>query len=79
MFGGLNLWSGGDPHLELHKNFSRELANRNIEQYGDAVSLHAYPWSETIEATLWQRYDEALAYYRELFDLEFWVTEQDII
>ena len=75
LFGGLNLWSGGDSHLELDKNFSSELAYRNIEQYGDVVSLHAYPWSETIESSLWQRYDESLAYYRELLNLEFWVTE----
>ena len=75
LFGGLNLWSGGDSHLELDKNFAKELANRNIEQYGDVVSLHAYSWSDTVESTLWQRYGESLVYYRELFDLEFWVTE----
>ena len=75
LFGGLNLWSGTDPHLELDKNFSSKLANRNIEQYGDVVSLHAYPWSNVTESELWQRYGESLVYYRELFDLEFWVTE----
>ena len=75
LFGGLNLWSGGDSHLELDKNFSNKLANRNIEQYGDVISLHAYPWSNTVESTLWQKYDEALSFYSELFDLEFWVTE----
>ena len=75
LFGGLNLWSGNDPHLELDMNFSSELADKNIAQYGDAISVHAYPWSKTGETTVWQRYDEALAYYSELFALEIWVTE----
>ena len=75
LFGGLNLWSGNDPNLELDMNFSRELAERNIEQYGDAVSVHAYPWGEEVESWVWQRYDEALSYYHESFTLEFWVTE----
>ncbi len=75
LFGGLNLWSGGEYNLALDKEFAQELAVLNIEQYGDAVSIHAYPWSAKIEPTVWQRYDEALDYYRDLFTLEFWVTE----
>jgi hypothetical protein len=75
LFGGLNLWSGDDPNLELDEDFAQQLTNMDIEQYGDAVSVHAYPWSTKIESTVWQKYDEALAYYRELFTLEFWVTE----
>jgi hypothetical protein len=75
LFGGLNLWSGNAPHLELDMNFSNELADKNIAQYGDAISVHAYPWLTPVEPTVWQRYDEALAYYRELFALEVWVTE----
>jgi hypothetical protein len=42
LFGGLNLWSGGDQHLELDKNFSKQLATTNITQYGDVLSVHAY-------------------------------------
>jgi hypothetical protein len=75
LFGGLNLWSGDDPNLELDKEFAQELAVLNIEQYGDTVSVHAYPWSTKIEPTVWQKYDETLDYYRKLFTLEFWVTE----
>jgi hypothetical protein len=75
LLGGLNLWSDNDPQLKLDKDFAQQLANMGIEQYGDTVSVHAYPWSTKIESTIWQRYDEVLAYYRELFTLEFWVTE----
>jgi hypothetical protein len=75
LFGGLNLWSGNDPHRELDMNFSSELADKNITRYGDAISVHAYPWSTTVEPTVWHSYNETLAYYRELFALEVWVTE----
>jgi hypothetical protein len=74
LFGGLNLWSGDDVHLALDKEFARQLAAMNITQYGDAISLHAYTWSK-VNSTVWQRYDETLAYYRELFPLEIWATE----
>jgi hypothetical protein len=51
----------------------------NIEQYGDAISVHAYPWMKHVESWLWEKYDESLTYYRELFtsnkSLEIWVTE----
>jgi hypothetical protein len=75
LFGGLNLWSGNDPHLELDKDFAQHLTNKGIEQYGDAISIHAYPWSTKIEPTVLQKYNETIAYYRELFTLEFWLTE----
>ena len=77
LFGGLNLYSGGDDHLSLDMNFSRELASKNIEQYGDAISVHAYPWGQ-VEPRVWESYTESLAYYRGLFtnkSLEIWVTE----
>jgi len=78
LFGGLNLWSGGDPNLALDKEFARQLAAMNIEQYGDAISVHAYPWMNQTEPWVWDRYNESLAYYRGLFtnkSLEIWVTE----
>ena len=75
LFGGLNLWSGTESYLELDKEFAQQLVNMGIEQYGDAISIHAYPWMEKIEQWLWEKYNEALAYYSELFTLELWVTE----
>ena len=78
LFGGLNLWSGNDPHLELDKDFSCQLAAMNIEQYGDAISVHAYPWMGQVQPYVWGNYTESLAYYYRLFtnkSLEVWVTE----
>jgi hypothetical protein len=76
LFGGLQLWSGDDVNLALDKEFARQLAAMNIEQYGDAISVHAYPWMEQVESWLWEKYDESLAYYRGLYaPLEIWITE----
>jgi len=76
LFGGLNLWSGSDPHLALDKDFAEQFATMNIEQYGDALSVHAYPWMEKVESWIWEKYSDSLAYYRELYpSLEIWVTE----
>lgn len=75
LFGGLNLWSGDDPHLKLDKDFAQQLANMGIEQYGDALSIHAYPW-EKIKSSIWENYSGSLAYYQELYpSLEIWLTE----
>ena len=78
LFGGLNLYSGGDPNLALDKEFARQLAAANITQYGDAISVHAYPWMNQTETWVWGNYTASLAYYRQLFtnkSLEIWVTE----
>jgi hypothetical protein len=76
LLGGLNLWSGDDPHLGLDKNFAQQLADIGIEQYGDAISVHAYPWNEQIPPLIWEKYSDSLAFYRELYpSLEIWVTE----
>lgn len=76
LFGGLNLWSRDDPNLGLDKNFAQQLADMGIEQYGDAVSVHAYPWMEKVEPLIWEKYSDSLAFYRELYpSLEIWVTE----
>ena len=78
LFGGLNLYSGGERHLTLDKDFAQQLAAKNIEQYGDAISVHAYSWNQT-GPHVWGNYTESLAYYRGLFQsnksLEVWVTE----
>ncbi|MGD0072546.1 MAG: hypothetical protein ABSB71_13420 [Candidatus Bathyarchaeia archaeon] len=79
LFGGLNLYSGSDPNLALDKEFARQLAAMNIEQYGDAISIHAYPWMNQVQPLVWNSYTQSLAYYRALFTsnktLEIWVTE----
>jgi hypothetical protein len=76
LFGGLNLWSGSDPHLALDKDFAEQFATMNIEHYGDALSVHAYPWMKKVESWIWEKYSDSLAYYRELCpSLEIWVTE----
>jgi hypothetical protein len=76
LFGGLNLFSGADPNLEYDKDFAARLAAMGIEQYGDAFSVHAYPWTD--DTSLWscRAYDDALEYYQQLFpSLEVWLTE----
>ena len=76
LLGGLNLWSGDDPNLGLDKNFAQQLADKDIEQYGDAISVHAYPWMEKIEPMIWEKYSDSMAFYRELYpSLEMWLTE----
>jgi hypothetical protein len=78
LFGGLNLYSGENQHLELDKEFARQLVAMNIEQYGNAISVHAYPWMSQVQPRVWDIYSESLAYYRGLFtnkSLEVWVTE----
>ena len=76
LFGGLNLWSGGDPHLDVDKEFAKQLAAKGIQNYGDAISVHAYPWGKYNNISTWENYSESLSYYKMLFpNLEFWVTE----
>jgi hypothetical protein len=76
LLGGLNLWSGDDPHLGLDKNFAQQLAEKDIEQYGDAISVHAYLWMENVEPLIWEKYSDFLTFYRELYpSLEIWLTE----
>jgi len=77
LFGGLNLYSAGEKHLPLDENFSSQLAAKGIEQYGDAISVHAYPWMNKTEPRVWDSYTQSLEYYRGLFtkSLDVWVTE----
>jgi hypothetical protein len=39
LFGGLNLYSGSEIHLDLDENFSSQLVAMGIEQFGDAISF----------------------------------------
>jgi hypothetical protein len=76
LFGGLNLFSGDSPNLRLDKEFAQQLANKNITKYGDAISVHAYPWMDNVEPIVWEKYTESLNYYRDLFgSVDVWVTE----
>jgi hypothetical protein len=76
LFGGLNLWSAGAPNLELDKDFATRLAAMNIEQYGDVLSVHAYPWINVTSSWDFNKFGDALSYYKGLFpSLEMWVTE----
>ena len=78
LFGGLNLYSGDDIHLQLDKNFASQLAAMNIAQYGSAISVHAYSWKGTDTPTqdVWDNYTQSLLYYQSLFlAKEIWLTE----
>ncbi len=75
LFGGLNLWSSNEPNLKLDKEFAQQLNSMGIEKYGDALSVHAYPWG-TVTPSIWESYSASLAYYQELYPfLEIWLTE----
>ena len=81
LLGGVHLWAGGgdDPALNLDRNFSSQAAAKGVFQYGDAISIHAYPWSSQATTASWNGYSESLAFYRGLFpsdkSLEVWITE----
>jgi hypothetical protein len=76
LFGGLNLYSGTSPNLALDEDFAGQLAAKNIEQYGDAISVHAYPWNESNSTVVLQNCTQSLANYSNLFPaLRIWVTE----
>ena len=75
LFGGLNLYSGGDPNLALDMEFATQLAAKGIQQYGDAIAVHAYPWSNETN-DVWNRYNDSLSIYQALFpNKAVWVTE----
>jgi len=76
LFGGLNLYSDGAPNLVLDEDFARQLAAKDIQKFGDAIAVHAYPWSGQVEVKVWQSYTTSLVYYRGLNQsLDVWVTE----
>ncbi|MGE5532902.1 MAG: hypothetical protein ACM3UN_00985 [Bacillota bacterium] len=77
LMGGLNLYSGGDPNLQLDMDFASQLSNTNISQYGDAISVHAYNWvNDSNPSSAWDSYNTSLSFYKDLFpNLSIWVTE----
>ncbi len=77
LLGGLNLFSGGDRHLALDKELASQLAAINVQQYGDAISIHAYPWMNRATQVVWDNYRQSLQFYQNLLNsnLEIWVTE----
>jgi hypothetical protein len=74
LFGGLNLYSGGDQHLSLDMDFASQLDAKGIEQYGNAISVHAYPWGP-VQPQVWESYTKSIADYTAKFHLDVWVTE----
>jgi len=78
--GGLQLYSHPDPNTGLNQylideQFAQNLSQTNITSYGDAISVHAYPWGES-QQTYEQAYTNSLQYYKSLFpSSSFWVTE----
>ena len=45
-YGRAKPYSGNDPNLSLDMDFANQTASMNITQYGDAISVHAYPWTD---------------------------------
>jgi hypothetical protein len=77
LLGGCHLYTDTDPQISLDKEFAEKVAAKNITQYGDALSLHAYTWNQSDIVLLHQKYADALTFYRDLFggSLEVWITE----
>lgn len=77
LMGGLNLYSGGAPNLQLDMDFASQLSNTNISQYGNAISVHAYNWAkDSNPSSSWDSYSTSLYYYKMLFpNMLIWVTE----
>lgn len=77
LMGGLNLYSGNDSNLALDEQFANLTASMGIAQWGDAISVHAYPWtSQQPSQDVWGNYSQSLAYYSQVFNnMPIWVTE----
>lgn len=76
LFGGLNLYSAGDPNLMLDQEFATKLAAKGVQQYGDVIAVHAYPWANEAGDPVWNSYNDSLLCHGELFPhKELWVTE----
>jgi|YelNatPaOPRAMG01_1025707.scaffolds.fasta_scaffold11442_1 hypothetical protein len=76
LLGGLQLYKGSPNVPSDDKEFADNLP-KNITDYGDAISVHAYPWAKS--SFDWEsQYDASMKYYRGLFSnqsVEIWVTE----
>jgi hypothetical protein len=78
LFGGLQLYTGGNKAiLEDDLAFAGNLSSYNLMQYGDAISVHAYPWGIDVSPSVWDSYKNSLSAYNRLgnFSLDIWVTE----
>lgn len=79
LFGGLQLYTGGNTTLlEADKAFAQNLSSYNIMQYGDAISVHAYPWGADFSQNTKDTYIASLRDYRVFLgnsSLDIWVTE----
>lgn len=81
LLGGLQLYTGGPATsyiLNADLDFARNLSSYNLLQYGDVISVHAYPWSGQVSQTVWDNYNTSIVQYREIFgnsSLDIWVTE----
>lgn len=75
LLGGQQLFTGGSDVVQSDLDFARNISSLNIAQYGDAISVHAYPWNKT--AAVWNSsYNDFIQEYKALFpSLEVWVTE----
>jgi hypothetical protein len=79
LLGGLQLYTGGNTvPVNIDKDFARNLSACNLTSYGDAISVHAYPWSGQVTPSLWENYAASIDDYRQIFSnssLDIWVTE----
>jgi hypothetical protein len=79
LLGGLQLYTGGNMvTLNLDKDFARNLSYCNLTLYGDAISVHAYPWGNQESQSVWDNYAASIADYRQILgnsSLDVWVTE----
>jgi hypothetical protein len=77
LFGGLSLYPVGDINVKLDREFAAQLADRNIQRFGDVMSVHAYTFGKPSLADVQHGYDDSLVCYRGFFSgsLEVWVTE----
>lgn len=79
LLGGLQLYTGGSTtQLDGDKAFAGNLSQYNLMQYGDAISVHAYPWGTEVSLSVWDSYLESLEAYRGRLgnsSLDIWVTE----
>lgn len=76
LLGGMNLYSGGEQNVALDKDFAIQLAANGIGQFGDVISLHAYPWTNKATDDFIVDYNDSLSFYRGLFpNRAIWITE----
>jgi len=74
-FGGLHLFSGGDPDVFNGFLFAQEVVALGGMNYCDAIGLHAYPWGNNYAITA-PAYTLSLNQYRTITgEKPVWITE----